>query len=247
MRGDVDPGSVVPRARVTARSEKPRRCSCASRRSRSRACTARNTTWTTSPTCRAATACTGRSSPAATATCIYLMTRSIVFDLDWTLRQRPRPLRRSVARSRARSTGRKNVMQQIGPSLIWAPLLCGRARLARSIANVFGARHPAPRLHAVPPAHRVRCRAWCSRGSRSCLGARLARALLGGRWAPAFAGVAVLLGTSLTYYATYMPSYAHAMDAAACGGFLALLGAHDRPLRAGAGSCARRLARHRRR
>jgi hypothetical protein len=32
----------------------------------------------------------------------------------------------------------------------------------------------------------------------------------------------VLLGTPITYYATYMPSYAHAMDAAACAGFVAL-------------------------
>jgi hypothetical protein len=34
----------------------------------------------------------------------------------------------------------------------------------------------------------------------------------------------VLLGTSLTYYATYMPSYSHAMDAFACAAFLAYWG-----------------------
>jgi hypothetical protein len=45
------------------------------------------------------------------------------------------------------------------------------------------------------------------------LGLGLARRLAGGRWAPAWAAIAVLLGTPLTYYATFMPSYAHAMDA----------------------------------
>src|SRR5262249_49177006 len=55
-----------------------------------------------------------------------------------------------------------------------------------------------------------------------CLGLGLARRLCGGRWGPVLGAVAVLLGTSLTYYATFMPSYAHAMDAAACAAFLAL-------------------------
>jgi hypothetical protein len=54
------------------------------------------------------------------------------------------------------------------------------------------------------------------------LGARLARRVIGGAWAPAIAAVAILLGSSLTYYATYMPSYSHAMDAFACAAFLAM-------------------------
>ena len=52
------------------------------------------------------------------------------------------------------------------------------------------------------------------------LARRMARTLVGGSWAPTYAAVAVLLGTSLVYYATYMPSYAHAMDAFACTAFL---------------------------
>jgi hypothetical protein len=52
------------------------------------------------------------------------------------------------------------------------------------------------------------------------LGARLARRLVGGSWAPTYGAASVLLGTSLTYYATYMPSYSHALDAMACAGFL---------------------------
>jgi hypothetical protein len=52
------------------------------------------------------------------------------------------------------------------------------------------------------------------------LGRRVARALVGGAWAPSYAAVAVLLGTALLYYATYMPSYSHAIDAFACAAFL---------------------------
>src|SRR6185436_5483324 len=53
------------------------------------------------------------------------------------------------------------------------------------------------------------------------LGRGLARRAVGGTWAPSYAAVAILLGTSLTYYATYMPSYGHALDAFACAAFLA--------------------------
>jgi hypothetical protein len=53
------------------------------------------------------------------------------------------------------------------------------------------------------------------------LGRKLALRTIGGAWSSAYAAVAVLLGTSLTYYATYMPSYGHALDALACAAFLA--------------------------
>jgi hypothetical protein len=53
------------------------------------------------------------------------------------------------------------------------------------------------------------------------LGLRVARRVIGGAWAPSYGAVAVLLGTSLTYYATMMPSYGHALDAFACAAFLA--------------------------
>jgi hypothetical protein len=54
------------------------------------------------------------------------------------------------------------------------------------------------------------------------LGVWVFRRQVGGTWAPAWACAAVLLGTSLTYYATYMPSYGHAMDAAGAGLFLSV-------------------------
>lgn len=149
----------------------------------------------------------------------FLITRSLVFDRDLDFDN-------DLARfgdpwNQPRTvTGRKNVMQQIGPSLIWAPLLAA-AHGAASVVNVFGgdiAPHGYTMFH-----HRILYAssvvfAWIA----ILLGLVVARRIIGGRWAPTWAAVATLLGTTLTYYATYMPSYAHAMDAAAAAGFLAL-------------------------
>lgn len=148
----------------------------------------------------------------------FLVTRSIVFDHDLDFDN-------DLARfgdpwNQPRTvTGRKNVMQQIGPSLIWAPLLAAAHGLA-CVANVFGAgiaTHGYTLFHQRILFASSVAFAWIA----VFLGLALARRLYGGRWGPAFAAIAVLLGTSLTYYATYMPSYAHAMDAAACAAFLA--------------------------
>jgi len=149
----------------------------------------------------------------------FLLTRSLVFDHDLDadndLASFGDPWRQPVT-----VTGRKNVMQQIGPSLIWAPVLAAAHGLAL-VANVFGAHIP---NHGYTAFHqRILFTssvvfAWLA----IALGVLVAFRLLGGRWAASLAGVAILLGTSLTYYATYMPSYAHAMDAAACAGFVAL-------------------------
>lgn len=149
----------------------------------------------------------------------FLFTRSLLFDRDVQLDndlaqfgdpwQQPRTV-----------TGRKNVMQQVGPSLIWAPVLAG-AHGAALVANLFGANI---QTHGYTLFHQRILFA------TSVLFAWLAVALAlfvvmrlgGGRWSATWAAIAVLLGTTLTYYATYMPSYAHAMDAAATAGFLAL-------------------------
>jgi hypothetical protein len=149
----------------------------------------------------------------------FLVTRSLVFDGDtnwdndlaafgdpWN---QPRTV-----------TGRKNLMQQVGPSLIWAPVLATAHGLAL-VANVFGADIP---THGYTMFHQRILFATSVVFALLAigLGIAVARRLLGGRWSAVHAGVAVLLGTSLTYYATYMPSYAHAMDAAATAGFFAL-------------------------
>nr|HEX4318346.1 hypothetical protein [Kofleriaceae bacterium] len=148
----------------------------------------------------------------------FLITRSLVFDhdldVDNDLEQFGDPWNqpRTV-------TGRKNVMQQIGPSLIWAPLLAV-AHGCAVVANAFGADIP---THGYTLFHqRILFAssvvfAWLA----VALAIAVARRLAIGRWAATYAAVAVLLGTTITYYSTYMPAYAHAMDAAACAIFLA--------------------------
>jgi hypothetical protein len=149
----------------------------------------------------------------------FLITRSIVFDRDLDFDN-------DLARfgdpwNQPRTvTGKKNVMQQIGPSLVWAPLL-GVAHGLALIANLFGAdieTHGYTMFHQRILFASSVVFAWLAIG----LGVLVAFRIVGARWAAAWAGVAVLLGTSLTYYATFMPSYAHAMDAASCAGFLGL-------------------------
>jgi hypothetical protein len=149
----------------------------------------------------------------------FLITRSLVFDhdldVDDDLARFGDPWHQPPT-----VTGRKNVMQQIGPSLIWAPLLAA-AHGAALVANAFGASietHGYTAFHQRILFASSVVFAWLAVG----LGVLVAFRAMGGRWAASLAGAAVLLGTSLTYYATNMPSYAHAMDAAACAGFLAL-------------------------
>ncbi|MCW5808959.1 MAG: hypothetical protein KIT31_41790 [Deltaproteobacteria bacterium] len=147
----------------------------------------------------------------------FLVTRSLVFDQDVDFDNDLKLFGDPWAQPRT-VTGRKNVMQQVGPSIVWAPVLAG-AHGAAVVANAFGADI---QMHGYTMFHQRILFAtsvlfgWLA----IALGIASARRLAGGRWAPAWAAVAALLGTSLTYYATYMPSYAHAMDAAACAAFL---------------------------
>ena len=148
---------------------------------------------------------------------MYLMARSTALDGDWRfdndLARFGDPWRQRVTR-----TGRKAIAHPIGPALVWTPLIW-IAQGGAVVANLFGA---AIELHGYTLWHQRFV--FLSSAVFACgavlLGARLARRLLGGAWAATYAAVAILLGTSLTYYATYMPSYAHAMDAFACAGFL---------------------------
>lgn len=147
----------------------------------------------------------------------FLITRSLVFDRDWHLDNDLAKFGDPWNQPRT-PTGRKNVMQQVGPSLVWAPLLAV-ADGAAIIANAFGAgiqRHGYTLFHQRILYASSVAFAWFA----IVFGILVALRTIGGRWAAAWAGVAALLGTALTYYATYMPSYAHAMDAAATAGFL---------------------------
>lgn len=152
---------------------------------------------------------------------MYLMARSTALDLDWVFDN-------DLARfgdpwNQPRTpTGRKAIAHPLGPALAWTPLIW-LAQGGAVIANVFGADIP---LHGYTLWHqRI---VFLSSALFACgaalLGRRVAARVLGtGRraWAPSYGAVAILLGTPLTYYGTMMPSYAHALDAFACAGFLA--------------------------
>jgi hypothetical protein len=148
---------------------------------------------------------------------MYLMARSTALDGDWRF---DNDLARfgDPWRTRTTRTGRKAIVHPIGPALVWTPLIW-IAEAGAVIADALGARIE---LHGYTLWHQRFV--FLSSALAACgavlLGARLARRLLGGAWAAAYGAVGVLLGTSLTYYATYMPSYSHALDALACAGFL---------------------------
>jgi hypothetical protein len=148
---------------------------------------------------------------------MYLMARSTALDGDWRF---DNDLARfgDPWRQRTTATGRRAIAHPIGPALVWTPLIW-IAEAGAVVANRFGA---GIQLHGYTLWHQrfVFLSSALFACGAALLGARLARRLLGGAWAASYAPVAVLLGTSLTYYATYMPSYAHAMDACACAGFL---------------------------
>jgi hypothetical protein len=149
---------------------------------------------------------------------MYLMARSTAIDLDWVFDNDLARFGDPWNEPRTK-TGRKSIVQPIGPALVWAPLIWVSLGGAW-VADLFGAGIP---LHGYT--------LWTQRFvflssalfgcAAALLGLWLAKKLGAGRWARAYGAAAVLLGTSLTYYATYMPSYAHAMDAAACAAVIA--------------------------
>jgi hypothetical protein len=147
----------------------------------------------------------------------YLMARSTVFDGDWSFEN-------DLARfgdpfgANTTPTGRKGIVHPIGPPLVWAPILAAAQGMAWLLDQV-GAEIP---LHGYTAFHQriVFATSVVFAWLATLLGLSAARRWVGGRWGPAVAGITVLLGTSLAYYAAYMPSYPHAMDAAFCAVFL---------------------------
>jgi hypothetical protein len=152
---------------------------------------------------------------------LYLMARSTALDFDWKfdndLKRFGDPWQQPVNKI----TGRKENPHPIGPALVWTPLIW-IAEAGAVAANALGAEIP---LHGYTLWHQRFV--FFSSAFAGCLavwlGRRVARQALGAApWAIGYAAFAVLLGTPITYYASYMPSYGHALDAAACGGFLAV-------------------------
>jgi hypothetical protein len=149
---------------------------------------------------------------------MWLMARSSALDLDWDFKN---DLERfgDPWLAQTSPTGRKEIPHPVGPPLLWTVLIW-IAHGGAKVANVVGADIP---THGYTE--------WYQRfvflsSVLAALGAvllarKLATRLIGGAWSPTYATIAVLLGTSLTYYATYMPSYGHALDAAACALFVA--------------------------
>jgi hypothetical protein len=141
---------------------------------------------------------------------LYLLCRSLVLDgdliLDNDLRDFGDPWRQPISK-----TGRKYTAHPIGPALIWAPSMVF-ADASAGLLNSIGAKIE---RHGYTEWHQRIVLFWSvifGVGS-TLLGYFLARRWLGGRWGPLYAAMAILFGTSLTYYATYMPAYGHAMHA----------------------------------
>jgi hypothetical protein len=150
---------------------------------------------------------------------LYLMARSLVFDrnlhFDNDLRRFGDPWNQ-----RRTAAGRKGIPHPIGPALVWAPLLAGAQGVALA-ANRLGA---AIEEHGYTLFHQriVLASSVLFAAGAVLLGAAAARRAGAGRWAARGAAAAVLLGTPLTFYATLMPGYAHALDAFVAGAFLAV-------------------------
>jgi hypothetical protein len=149
---------------------------------------------------------------------LYLMARSTALDGDWIFDNDLARFGDPWNEPRTK-TGRKSIVHPIGPALVWTPLIW-IAEGAAVVANIFGADIP---LHGYTLWHQrfVFLSSVVFACGAVLLGRKLANKAIGGMWCSAYAAIAVLLGTSLTYYATYMPSYGHAMDAFACAAFLA--------------------------
>ncbi|NVB84735.1 MAG: hypothetical protein HOV81_40570 [Kofleriaceae bacterium] len=148
---------------------------------------------------------------------LYLMARSTALDGDWDfgndLKRFGDPWHEPVTK-----TGRKSIVHPIGPALVWTPLILA-AQGGAVTANLFGADIP---LHGYTLWHQriVFFSSVLFAIGAALLSLRVASRSVGGKWAPTYAVVCALLGTSLTYYSTYMPSYSHAMDAFACSLFV---------------------------
>lgn len=148
---------------------------------------------------------------------LYLMARSTALDLDWDFANDLQHFGDHWGQPIG-PTGRKQIPHPIGPPLVWTPLIW-IAEAGAVVVDAFGGDIP---LHGYTLWHQrfVFLSSALFACGAALLGRALARHAIGGAWAPSYAAIAVLLGTSVTYYATYMPGYGHALDAGACGALL---------------------------
>lgn len=148
---------------------------------------------------------------------VFLLARSLVFDgdvnLDDDLRRFGDPFE-----SQRTSTGYRRNTHAIGTALVWAPALALAQGLA-AMGHLFGAD---VELHGYTPWHlKVTLLVTpLAAGLAVLLAFVVARRRGAGELPAAYAAVAILLGSPLVYYAALMPSYTHAVDAAAAALFL---------------------------
>src|SRR5687768_249219 len=149
---------------------------------------------------------------------LYLMALSTALDGDWIFNDELRDFG-DPWHERLTETGRKAIVHPIGTALVWTPLLWV-AQAGAIIGNAFGANIP---LHGYTAWHQrfVFLSSVLFACGSVLLGLVIAYRRCGGKWSAAYATAAILLASPLTYYATYMPSYSHAIDAFACAAFLA--------------------------
>ena len=147
----------------------------------------------------------------------YLIARSMALDGDWVFDNDLARFGDPWNEPRTK-TGRKSIVHPIGTPLVWTPLIWV-AQGGAVVANAAGANIP---THGYTEWHQrfVFFSSVVFACFAAWFGRRVAARVIGGAWAPTYAAVAVLLGTSLLYYATYMPAYAHAIDAGACAAVL---------------------------
>jgi hypothetical protein len=152
---------------------------------------------------------------------LNLMARSTALDGDWVFDNDLARFGDPWDEPRT-PTGRKAIIHPIGTALVWTPLIW-IAEAGAAVVNVVGGDIP---LHGYTAWHQrfVFLSSVVFACAAVLLGQRLAKQAVGGEWSATYAAIAVLLGTPLTYYATYMPSYSHALDAFACAAFLGYWG-----------------------
>jgi hypothetical protein len=150
---------------------------------------------------------------------MYLMARSTAIDLDWSFANDLAAYGDPWGQAINPVTHQKEIPHPVGPPLVWTPLIW-TAQIGAYAANAFGADIP---LDGYSAWHQrfVFLSSVFAALLAILLGRRVAHEYIGGTWSSVYGAVAILLGTSITYYATYMPSYGHALDAGACGAFLA--------------------------
>src|SRR5262249_15635602 len=148
---------------------------------------------------------------------MYLMARSTALDGDWVFDNDLARFGDPWGQPKTK-TGRKSIAHPLGPALVWTPLIWV-AELGAVIVDACGGDIELHGYTLWPQRFVFLSSALLACGA-ALLGRRLATRLVGGCWGPTYAAVAVLLATPLTYYATYMPSYAHAMDSFTCAAFL---------------------------